>query len=174
MYADINLVTNTDKTGRNSKRVKNLRYFSFIFLFLVAVSSFLLFIINIRLSVNSVRNEQEQVINSLGNFDQTASRVIALNTRLNEIDKILQNRKEYQVIVDSVIANLSENITVSEFSIDDSEFRLIVLSTSLLQLNDFLNKTLELQSQENVESINLENLSIVQNQFTMTIVIKLR
>ena len=104
MYADINLAIKKDSHALQREQVKKIRLISFSILFLVAFASILIFLINLRFSVNSIRRDQDKAIQKITDNNQTAARIFLVNSRFSDIDFILKNRKKNNQTLGKIIS----------------------------------------------------------------------
>lgn len=169
MSIDINLINK--ETSENSKdvRLRKIKSISFITLFVVGLLSIVLFLINFRFSANYVKRQQNELITGLSPYDETASKIFLLNQRLSDISEILSNRKKHHKKASKIIENIPTTVVITEFRIDDSGIQIEVSSSSLLQLNNFLNNILSLSESKFIESVVFDGLSYSKSEFLMKI-----
>lgn len=169
MYIDINLAGKGSDLPKK-ERVEKIRLISFASLFIIAVLSVLVFLVNLRLSTTSVKKQETQVSQNLTNYNQTIAKISLLNTRLSDISSILARRTDYSQNVEKIINFLSSNSTVVSYQEQGKVLTISISSKSLLDLNDFLNKTLALSS---VSDVKLTQLSSASGAFSMTLEVDL-
>src|SRR5687768_13977715 len=95
MSADINLVGNKAPIDPRIIRLLKVRKISFAILFIICFLSIILFLVNLRLSVNSLQREQQRVVDELVNFDEASAKIFLLNSRVRDIGTIVKARKSY-------------------------------------------------------------------------------
>lgn len=167
MYDDINLVIKKKSNLPRKKQVEILKRISFVILFFVAFLSVIVFLLNLRFSVSSIKKQQKAAIQNLSTYDQTAIKIFLLNLRLNDISNILDNRIKYNESIGKVVYNAIGSMTVEEFSANKNKLSITILSPSLLDLNDFLNKILSLSSSKEVSNVSLKELQISESVYLM-------
>ena len=172
MSVNINLISSTDNEDPRKKRLRKLKNFSFILLFLVGFMSLMVFLIDYRFSVNYVRGQQADLIKKISIYDNTALKIILLNSRLNEISTLLDDRPKYNKIATEIAKGLGSSINVKEIKIADSGISISVSSPSLLSLNEFLNNILRIKEAKLIKSVNLESLSIESSAYVIEISIQ--
>lgn len=169
MSVNINLISSTDNEDPRKKRLRKLKNFSFILLFLVGFMSVMVFLINYRFSVNYVRGQQRDLIKKISIYDDTAIKIILLNSRLDDISTLLNNRPKYNKIAAEIAKGLDSSVNVKEVKIEEGGISISVSSSSLLSLNEFLNNILRIKESRLITSVNLESLSIESSAYVIEI-----
>lgn len=169
MYADINLVTDKDSVASEKSRINKLKKISYFVLFLVTVSSILLFILNVKYSVNSVQEKQSSVLNDLNIYNENAVKVIFLNLRATDIKTILSTRTNYQTILESFLAEKPNDVEVQGFSMNGVKASITLSSKSLLDLNNYLNILLKKAEEQGMSNITLGSLSVNDSGYLMIV-----
>ena len=172
MSVNINLISSTDNEDPRKKRLRKLKNFSFILLFLVGFMSLMVFLIDYRFSVNYVRVQQADLIKKISIYDNTALKIVLLNSRLNDISTLIDDRPKYNKIAAEIAKGLGSSINVKEIKIEDSGISISVSSPSLLSLNEFLNNILRIREAKLIKSVNLESLSIESSAYVIEISIQ--
>ncbi len=168
MSIDINLVSKTSESSKEA-RLRKIKTFSFVTLFVVGFLSIAFFLINYRFSANYVRKEQIEIMNSLSEYENIASKIFLLNKRLSDISLILSTRKKHHERAGKIIEKIPSSTQVSEFQIDDSGIVMEVSSGSLIELNNFLNDLLSLSESKVLNGVLLDGLSTSKSEFIMKV-----
>lgn len=168
MKIDINLA-NITNDGNSDQRLNKLRKISYTALIIVALFSVAIFLINLRFSVNYVKNQQQKLTKELSIYGETASRLFLLNSRLTDIASILEKRKEYNKIADQIIEDMSGSITIRNFQLSETGVVIIASAPSLKDLNDFTNQMIKLSKEGVVSNVVLEALSTEQAEYVVTL-----
>lgn len=163
MSIDINLVNKKTSDSVKDLKLKKIKTISFTILIIIAISSILLFLINLRFSVNYVKSQQNKIIESLSAYDETTSKIFILHQRVEDLSLIISERKKYHDKTELIFKDLSDSITINEFEIDESGVTLGVTSNSLLELDIFLNYLLDLTKTKKLTSIRMTGLSSVDD-----------
>ncbi|TXG76511.1 hypothetical protein E6Q11_04600 [Candidatus Dojkabacteria bacterium] len=169
MYNEINLVTNKDSSSIKRSRLGKVRKVSYLLLFTIAVFSVLIFIINIRYSVNSVRQKQNSVMNNLSLYNDNIVKIIFLNLRLVDINSITSGRTNYQNTLEKFFANVPAGVEVQAFSMDNGKLNITLVSNSLLSLNEYLNESLKVADEEGLSDVRLASLTSQSSGYVMII-----
>ncbi len=167
MSIDINLVNKKTSESAKDLRLKKVKTISFAILIAVAVSSVLLFLINLRFSVNYVKGQQNKIIEALSAYDETTSKIFILHKRVEDLSAIISERKKYHDKTELIFKNFSSGISIEEFEIDESGVILGVSSNSLLELDTFLNYLLDLTKSKKITSIRMTELSSGDDGYSM-------
>lgn len=161
MSSSINLVTaDTRENAKRKKRTYILRLISLIFLGFVGFVSIILFILNARISINSVKKEEGLSLQSLTAQKNKVSKVYLLNDRLKNLRTIIKNRKSYTSSLNLILSQVPDGVNASSLDIDKGNLTLTVNSSSLLPINKFLNNIVDLSSKKTIKNMIIESLTI--------------
>lgn len=170
MSSNINLINNRSTEDSKNARIKKIKNFSFIFLFSVGFLSLLIFLINYRFSVSYVVKQEESLIKSLSVYDDTAAKILLLNSRLDNISTILSTRKKYNEASAVILKDTTKLVSFDSYQEDSSGISIVVSSKSLKSLNDFTNHLLKISSTlKLISTISLDSLDIQQSKYIMVI-----
>lgn len=162
MNNSINLLR-TESKG-NSKRRKTtyiLKIISLIFIFFVGLISIVLFVLNSRISISSVKNEEAVVLQNIAGQKDRLSKYYLLSNRLNGIEEILKERKNYTDVLNALISQIPQDTEVGSLEIDKGDISLSVNSSSLIPINKFLNNMMDLSINKHViRNMTIESLTI--------------
>ena len=168
MSIEINLISKSSE-GSKDLRLRKIKTISFLTLFVVGALSLILFLIDYRFSASYVRGQQSELIADLSQYDETASRIFLLNQRLTDISELLSQRKKHHEKAEKIVEKLPTSVAISEFQIDESGVVMSVNSTSLLELNNFLNDILSLSKSKVLGVVILERLTTGASGYTMRV-----
>ncbi len=171
MSIDINLVNKKTSESVKDLRLKKVKTISFAVLIAVAVSSVLLFLINLRFSVNYVKGQQNKIIEALSAYDETTSKIFILHQRVEDLSTIISERKKYHDKTELIFKNFPTGISIEEYEIDESGVILGVSSNSLLELDTFLNYLLDLTKTKKITSIRMTELASSDDGYSMKLVL---
>lgn len=171
MSIDINLVNKKTSESAKDLKLKKIKSISFAILIFVAVFSVLLFLINLRFSVNYVKGQQNKIIAALSAYDETTSKIFVLHQRVEDLSNIVSARKKHHEKTELIFNTLPSGISIDEYKINDGGVSLGVSSSSLLDLDTFLNYLLDLSSSKKLTTINLTELSSVSEGYSMKLIL---
>lgn len=169
MYGDINLVADKESSASSKSKLKKIRSISYLVLFLVTISSVLIFILNIRYSVNSVREQQTSVLNNLSIYNESVVKLIFLNQRLADIKVIFEDKTNYQELLTSFFSTLPPSVTIESYDINEGKFNLTLSSESLLALNESLNTILSTANDQGISDVVLSSLTNSSSSYLMAV-----
>lgn len=162
MNDSINLIKAQDKENfRRERKVFILRIISLVFICFVGLISIVLFILYLRISPEEIRREQSQVVQSIAFQKNKLVKLNLLNDRLNGINQVLKERKNYTTTLNSILSQIPQEARAQVLSINKNNVSLTVTSASLLPLNKFLNNILELsERKKDIREMIIESLTI--------------
>lgn len=170
MAIDINLISDNDLKNTQSDRVRKLTAISFSILFFTAFFSFLIFILNLRFSANTIRQNQQELSNALSIYDDKATKILILNNRATDINSLLKTRKDFSLVLAKIVDEKPSNVEIENFRIERNNVDMTVTSPSLLSLNEFLNNLLITESDSvKFSNILLKSLNISEGGFVLVI-----
>nr|MBI5456074.1 hypothetical protein [Candidatus Levybacteria bacterium] len=157
MSNDINLVSSkTFQFEQELKRLKTLKIIAIGFLAMVALVSVLLFVAIFALPTSSVKKEQEQALSNISSLSEKFFKYSLIGDRLNSIAGIIKSRKNYSLLINTVLSKLPADLSVDTMTIDNGTFILIVSGGSLTPMDNFIEDVVILGNKENI----IKNLSI--------------
>lgn len=171
MSIDINLINKITSEGSRDIRLKKVRIISYSLLMLVVSFSIILFLFDLRFSANYVIGQQNKLTQEFTSQNKLIAKIFILNGRISSLSSIISQRKLYHEKTDLVFKNITDRITAASYKIDEKGISIELNSTSLLDLNNYLNYLLGLVKTKKLNSITLEALSSDKNGFSMLLVI---
>jgi Tfp pilus assembly protein PilO len=172
MNSDINLVKKEIRSTAN--RLKIIRAIALALALLVAISSTGLFLITRQNSLDSIKAEQDTLLQNISQLGQKAAKLNFLNDRIRNIENILNERKNYVDSVDMLLSGTPSNVSVVSLTLDEQDMLLTVNSSSLAAINDFLSSTITFVEEKHLlKDLTIESLSAQSNQYTLTLKAKL-
>jgi hypothetical protein len=170
MAIDINLAVENSNSGAYQERVKKLTRISFAALFIVAFFSFLIFLLGLRFSANSVRKQQEKTLTNIAAYNQTSAKLFLLTNRIGDISYLVKNRKDSNKILADILAIIPTSVKVESFILKGDKIEIKLKSNSLFDINEFLNKLLLYSSTDKkITNVMLESLGSNQNGFDVVL-----
>lgn len=169
MSSNINLIDKRSVEDSKKSRLKKLRNFSFALLFFVGLLSLIVFLLNYRFSVSYIRKQQEDVIKKITIYDETAVKIILLNSRLSEISKVLNGRSKYNEKMSKILDGVKGATTIDEFEVNKNEILITASSTSLSSIDIFLNNLLKMVNSKLLSNVSLEEISEDGAKFSVKI-----
>lgn len=171
MSININLVDKRSPQESKSEKLKKLKGISFGVLFLTALLSILIFVIDFRFSASFVRKQQADLMEELEPYNETTSKIFILNSKLSDASAIITARKKYNKLASEILKSSPESLSIDEFMISEAGVTMTITSTSLLPIDEFLNSTLKLLKNKTISNVTLKDLSLEINTYTVELLI---
>lgn len=174
MSNNINLIQGENKININRRnRTFVLKIISIVFLSSVAIFSITLFILNSRISVDAVKNQENDVLKKISSFSQRSAKYNLLNDRLRGIVSLLNSRKNYVSFLNTVISMVPQDASMTTLTLDKDGIFLTVSSSSLLPINKFLTNIVTASSEKHlVRNIVIEGLTVDRESGIYSISVK--
>lgn len=170
----INLISEKRQGSfKEQQRIKILKFFALGCLGFVAFISVITFLLTTAVPLNKIKKEQENTNVSLSSLQGKSAKLYTVNERILHISKILKNRRDYSLLIDSVLKNVPTEVSINSVDIDDKDLLITVNSFSLKQINQFLNNFSDLSEDGKIFSkVTIKNLSSNRSNGTYTISLK--
>ncbi len=152
MSNNINLLKGgREKRYRQEKLLRILRVVSLVSFSLVVVSSALLFYINTRFPVESLRQEESAAATIFTSLKGRAEKLLFTKNRVQDIVNVTKKRTVFDNIIAEITRVVPADIQIKSFNLDKKKFTLTIVSPSLISVNAFI---------EGIDSL-LENKKIL-------------
>lgn len=173
MNSDINLIKR-ETSKISAKRLKYLRIASIVIASLVALTSVALFITTRQNSLESIKAEQNSLLQNISSLQEKAAKLNFLSDRLRNVESITNERKNYIKTVSAILDGLPSDVLTTSLTLDKNEVLLTVSSSSLSSINEFLNNTIEVAQEKHLlRDLIIENLAAQSRQYSLTLKAKL-
>jgi len=169
MSININLVDKKSPEDLRLDWLKKLRGLSFAVLFLTAISAVLIFGIDYRFSASYVKKQQSEILKEISSYGDASAKVFIVNTKLSDLSKLIEQRKKYGEVTAQLVTAGDSNISIEEFSFDESGVALTASATSLQDIDDFLNNIMELVDRKTFTNVTLKSLSFDSGRYVVEI-----
>lgn len=156
MSDNLNLLRSRKK-DRQEGPLRLIRFLSYGSLFIILISSIALFFLKINLGISDLKKQERSISNSLSLMSGKIVKFIMLKNRMTESTAILDNRTDFSEIIDEAVKDKPESLSVESFSLDKAGLLLNISSSSLTDLDLFLNN---LQKEPGFKKITLENFTL--------------
>lgn len=164
---DINLVSgkNLDFEKKQAKTQKILKISAIISLFAVAFISIFFFIITMLLPISSVKKDQVQTLQGVSGLHKKLVTYALVKERLENIEGILLQRKDYPLISNEILSNLPSDMSVDVLTLQNGTLIITVSGPYLISINQYIDDVINVSDKSN----NIKNLtvqSLIFNPFT--------
>jgi len=169
----INLIQNKDEeVTKEKKKIKILNFIAISFLTIIVLCAVIIFIISTQFSLSSIKRDQNAAIFGISQLKSKAGKLLIVNDRIKGITEILNKRKDYSIVSNSLLGLIPQGVVVKAFSLDKDSVKISVSSSSLSSINTFLNALVSFSSQKKIIR-NLVMEGIIVNtktgQYTLSI-----
>ncbi len=174
MSANINLLLRTDEESlKRKKRIKILNFAAAASLIGVGLISLSLFILIQVASPESVNREQADAFKKMSQFQGRQVKLLILNNRIENIDKILKIRKDLSKIMSSLLVKIPNNLSIDDFEVDSKSVIITGQSRSLFLIGEFINNLTDMvRKKEVIKSLTLNSLTLDESKNVYLISIK--
>lgn len=156
MNSDINLVSpKDDQSVIEKKRLRIVRNIAYVLAGIVVLFSIIVFIISTSFSNSSIKKQQESAINQLSMLKDKSAKVFVINNRILNIEKVLKQRNDFSSI-ESLLQIIPSSVKTNSLNFSEENISLTLISSSLLPLDDLINKYLDKVAKKQI----IKNLSI--------------
>lgn len=169
---DINLIKKTSRV--TAKRLKYLRILSIVLAVAVAFTSTGLFIVTRQNSIDSIKAQQNFLLQNITLLGDKAAKINFLNDRVKNIESITKERKTYTKTVATILEGLPSNVTTNSLTLSEEDMLLTVSSNSLAAVNEFLNTTIAVAEEKHLlRDLTIESLTAQERTYTLTLKAKI-
>jgi len=162
MNNEINLISNKDADSlKTQKRLKQTRTIAIVSLAIVALLSVIIFIINTQSSLAGIKKDQNSTIQSITYLNKKAAKLAIINNRLKDISSILEKRKNYTSVINTLLRLMPPGVTTTTLELGKKEVILVVHANSLLLIDKFLNSVIDLSLKKQIiNTVTINSLSV--------------
>lgn len=161
MNSDINLVAGSNILSKEAKRLRVFRTVAIFLIISVGFLSVLLFLLNRFFSPQILIDQQNQVITQLSALQTRQAQLSLLSQRLNDIQSVLKKRSNYDTVLTSIISGSPSDVNITSLSIDKGKISMIVASSSLLSINDFIDMLkVMVEKKQYLKNVTINNLTL--------------
>lgn len=174
MNETINLLDpNKDsKSIVSQKRMQFMRFFAMGLLFLVSVSSIILFMLVSLSPLPELQRQEQELRLTLSQSSNDMAKMALLSERTTSIESLITKRKSYDQTIALLQERLPRNAEITSIRVDQEQLVMTVESKSLNALDGFLNGLIGLvQEKKTFSQVTLSTLANdnVRNDYTMTV-----
>lgn len=160
MSSSINLVSSkNDQLERNLRRLRFVKTLAIVSLIFVALTSVVIFVINLSLPISDVKKGQKDALASIAGLHGKQATYYLMRDRITNISSILSKRKSYVDTTNSIFGKLPSGVSADTLDVETGALTLSVSSSSLLPLNQFLDSLIVLgKSGKIIKNLNIQSL----------------
>lgn len=134
---------------REKKIIRYLRLIAFLFLFALFISSLSFFFLNVQLSPERIKKQEDAVAAKFTPINERMVKLVFLKDRVKEIDGILKKRSSFEEKVQEIVQNVpSSNIALDSIDLNKTFVSMSFTSSSLRATEELLDTFLEMAKQK--------------------------
>lgn len=162
MSEGINLLLDKNKNKRKNKEIiKAFRITSIVLLFLVAISSVLVFSFKLQSPLTNLQNEEQDVLSKISVLHPKTARLFLASDRIKNISEIISKRPDFEKRITIILKAIPNDVSLSAFTIDNKNVSIVATSTSLSSIGQMLDNLVAMvANKELFNKINLQGLTV--------------
>ncbi len=160
--SSINLVSpKNEELEKEQKRLRIAKIAAFAAMFLVVITAVLIFVINLTLPLNSIKNEEAATLSNIATVHKKLVQYYLIEDRTNNLANVILQRKDIPGIVDALLNTVPSELSVSSMQVDAKSVSFIVSGGSLISMNKFIDDLTVLSTQKKIiKNVVMQNLSL--------------
>jgi hypothetical protein len=160
--SSINLVSPKNaQLEKDQNRLKMARLMAFAVMLIVAAVAILVFVVNLTLPLNSIKNEEATTLSNIAALHKKLVQYYLIEDRVNNLANVISQRKNLPSTVDLLLATISQDLAVSSMQVDAKKVSFIVSGGSLIAMNKFIDDLILLDTQKKIiKNIVMQDLSL--------------
>jgi len=162
MNNDINLISNQNVgLEKEQKRLKKFRLTSVTCLIAVLLVSVLIFLLNLTLPLQTVKDEQSATAASIATLHKKLVTYTLINDRIKNISNVISKRGNDIPQLNQILGKIPTDLTVGGLEIQAGQISITVFGTSLVPINKFIDDMVSFGAQGKViKDLVIEGLSL--------------
>lgn len=124
------------------------RIISFGLLMVVFLASLVLFVLKLQSPLESLKREEQSLLNNISVLDQKRGQYAFLNDRLKNISEILKTRPAFSEVLDTFSTIIPAGVNLSGISLDKKTAKVTFESNNLTEINNMLEATIALMQND--------------------------
>lgn len=126
------------------KYLKILRFSSYGVIGFVLIAALATFFLHLSSPIPALLEQEQEVLGKLNSGRAKVARLTVLHERLKEIESILKERGSVELALNQVIGKIPAKLAVTSFSMDKEDVNIVVSSSSLTAIDEFLTAMVDL------------------------------
>jgi hypothetical protein len=162
MNANINLLLRTDEESIKRKRsIKIFNFTAIASLILVGLISLGIFILIRIVNPDSLREEREDLLSRMSQFQSRQYNLFILNDRIENINQIMGKRGNISNTMNEILIKVPSQLSIESFEIDDKSIVITGQSKSLFTIGELINNLTDMvRRKEIIKSLTLNSLTL--------------
>ena len=161
MSNSINLVSpKNSQLDKDQNRLRVARIVAFAVMVVVALIAVLVFVINLTLPINAIKNDEQITLSNISVFHAKLANYYLVEDRVNNLSNIIAQRKKLPDIADAILTTVPQDLAITTMQIDAKQVSFIVSGKSLVSMNKFIDDVTALdKSKKIIKNIVVQQLS---------------
>lgn len=145
------------------KYLKILRFSSYGVIGFVLIAALATFFLHLSSPIPALVKQEQEVLGKLNSGKAKVARLTVLHERLKEIESILKERSVIELALEDVAGKVPSNTTVTSFSIDKEDVNIVISSSSLTAIDEFLKAMVDLSGDKKLfKKVTLNGVTLDQ------------
>lgn len=139
---------------------------------LVAIVALLVFVVNLTLPINSIKNEEATTLSSISAMHKKLTQYYLVEDRINHLSNIINKREKLSDVTHALLAVIPNDLSIDSIQIDAKNVSLIVSGASLTSMNNFINSIVVLNNKKTIITnviIQELSLNVKDNTYSVSI-----
>ncbi len=165
MSANINLLLpKDDESLKRKRKARVLNISAILFVFATVLMSIVVFLLIQAVSPVSIKEEQEDILRKLSQFQDKQTKLLAVNNKIESISEILEKRKDLHLVTSAILSKIPNNLSIDSLEIDGKTVSMTVQSASLFSIGELINNLTDMvRKKEILSSLTLSSLAFNEN-----------
>ena len=162
MENSINLVSlKSGQLEKEQNRLRIARVAAFIVMFMVAAVAVLVFIINLTLPIDTIKQNEKVALSNISALHKKLVQHYLVEDRVNNLVNVISKRGQLPRVIDTLLALVPGDLSVGSLQIDAKQVSLIVSGESLLSMNKLIDEVTVLNNQNRIiKNVVVQQLSL--------------
>lgn len=166
MSANINLLLpKDDESLKRKRKARVLNVSAIMFVFATVLMSIVVFLLIQAVSPVSIKEEQEDILRKLSQFQGRQAKLLAVNNKIESISEILEKRKDLHLVTSAILSKIPNNLSIDSLEIDGKTVSMTVQSASLFSIGELINNLTDMvRKKEILSSLTLSSLAFNESK----------
>ena len=162
MNNSINLVSpKSEQMGKEQKRLRMARILALAVMFSVAIIAILVFVINLTLPINSIKQNEQAVLANIATLHAKLVQYRLVQDRVTHLSNIIAKREKLPAIAATLLAVIPPDLSVGSMQFTMQKVTLVISGSSLIVMNKLVDAITVLGKPNNIlKNIIVQQLSL--------------
>src|ERR1035437_38534 len=173
MSSSINLVSpKNEQLSKEQNRLKVVRILALLVMFFVAIIAILVFIINLTLPINSIKQNEATTLANIATFHKKLVQYTLVKDRVTHLSNIISKRQKLPDSINSILNAIPGDLSVGSMQFSATKISLVINGSSLISMNKLIDNIIILDKSKNIlTNIVMQQLSsdVKSGQYSISI-----